>query len=988
MKYNIAKNALMSVNTTVGNVSITTSGIDAMLNYSNTSIATLSKANSHILVLDCDLGYRTDVYDINYRFRCNTPISTTASGIKFYYKNESFDSYILATTCFSGTEVFYATVSGLSFTPRYVRVTTTMTSISGTTVTGTVHGFEILNNDSVVNFGTDGNTTEKNIFIFTEGDEDISAVSIYNSGVYEADAFVNVEPSFSNIDQVLSISNSIYGPWTYTFDDNSVIADSNNFDCGKFSNTNYDGGTLHIPYILDKDLDYLYRNTDNTYITRVFSLDTYEHSMFILNKITPLLGGKISVNSDDIVDTVEVRYSNYTPAVYSFYRILYTHQPASTKYLSFKDYWTANNTLKQTSTYSCFSFGSTTETVADYYVVVDPKTERWAGFFYVYSPSTIAKWYIFNNVKESSSVSTLMVSHTTSGETMLFEWYNVALDSTGGMWVYFHATSYQYNSATDDLIVQQTGYYLAYFDSTLTVLYSYLMVSNVIRALSVDYDSGFVWYTDKSANTLFKLSRSGIILLSYSKTGYTHALGGVVALNDSIAWFFNDGTLHKISGFSNASVVFLDSIENITDDEFFILEKDGDGSEALWFIEGVYVGRIFVAGDKKGQLDFKVAVDSPVRLLSTNDGCWVWCSSVSGTNIVFVSKLNKRIEKTISSTNIMPGIMEYTYEHDNYADKMPLVIDDNWQNLSWNKVNINTYTLSENKYQQLKLTFRTQTPAERYSGLATNTQFVQNDYFTQANGAPINTQLWGDWTKSINTVNVLTNRLVLPPSSDPLASDPFINTKNRMLIGSDSSNVWDIRINFMFNTGTATGKFEKLYLYVVAYDVGGYGNYIYATYDPGYNTTAYLYVFQNTTSVYTSATYNTTMGWQGVLRLYKDSSNNISAQYDKLYDGTFEKIASLPLTSNYGTYFYVSISSLKAGSSTYIDSFQVVSGNVYYYTEAPTIKSIHTLKPVIVNNISPNSSKEFYIKSKVPNGLDVLSQYETNFNVKWRTPIN
>ena len=192
MKYNIAENALVYSNTSLGNVLVTTSGITDMLNYSELPVVTLSGNN--ILVLDCDLGYRVDVYSVQYNFRCNTLISNTASGVQFYYRDESFGDYILMGTSFSGTESFYPAVPEVLFAPRYIRVKTTMTSISGTTVTGTVHGLEILNNDSIVNFGIDGLGTEQVISLTRDGDEDIRTVSIYNSGTVISDAIVNIEP--------------------------------------------------------------------------------------------------------------------------------------------------------------------------------------------------------------------------------------------------------------------------------------------------------------------------------------------------------------------------------------------------------------------------------------------------------------------------------------------------------------------------------------------------------------------------------------------------------------------------------------------------------------------------------------------------------------------------------------------------------------------------------------------------------------------------
>lgn len=992
MKYNIAQNALVYVNTSIGNVSVTNSGIVNMVNYSELPVATLSGSN--ILVFDCDLGYRVDVYSISYSFRCNTPISSTASGVQFYYRDESFGDYTLLDTCFSGTESFYPTISGQPFAPRYVRVKTTMTSISGTTVTGTVHGFEILNNDAVINFGTDGLKTEENFSLTRDGDVAIKTVPIYNSGAVTSDAIVSIEPSFNNLDYVVSISDNSTGPWTYSLDENLIITDSSIFSEGVFENTSSIDGAIQTTGILDKDGKYASMYSSSTYTTKVFEKEDAEYMMFVLDKNISSLGGKIVVDVTDIADTVEIRYSDYKPATYSIYRTLYKYYPGTgtTSYCAFKDYWRSTGLLKQTSTYYFFSF-SDYRNVMDYYVTMDPETERWAGFVYTASSSTssTAEWRLFNNVKESSTVTKLLASHTAAGTAMLFKWSEVILDSTGGTWLYFWATSYK---ATE--FVDNTGYYLAYLDSATTEHFKFYNDSNFVQDMSVDYNEGMLWYTNKDSNMVFKLSRDGDIIVNYGEDDYTDALGGITALSDGSAWYFNDGSLHRIRkavGGSTSAIVLLDTIDSVSTSTLSKLAKDGDGSEALWVIEEFSVGRLFVSGDRKGQFDFKVTLDTPTRLRPVTEGCWVWCASTEttgSTHIIFVSKVNKRIENDVNATYAStPGVLEYDYTNKNYAGKMPLSIDDNWKTLAWNKINVNTYILPESNYQQLKITFRTQTPAERYSWLSEGTQFIKDDYFTQASGVPANTQLWSDWTTTRNIVNVQNNRLVLPKSTDPLASNAYIRTKDRMIIGSNPSGVWDVRIKFMFGAGSITGLPENIYLYAYAIDTNNYGDYMCASIEVGVATNnAYLRIYQNSDVTQLTASYNTTIGWQGILRLYKDNSNNIYAQYDRAYDGTFELSTTRPSASNFGTYFYIYITSSKAGSDTYIDDFQVVSGNVYYYTETPGLKSIYTLKPVIINDIYPNLSKDLYVRSQVPPDLDVLSQYETNLNVKWRIPVN
>ena len=629
----------------------------------------------------------------------------------------------------------------------------------------------------------------------------------------------------------MSISDSSIGPWTYSLDENLVLTDSSIFSEGILVNTSSVDGALQVTGVLDKDGNYASAYSSSTYTTKVFEKENAEYMMFILNKNISSLGGKIAVDAVDAVDTIEIRYSDYKPATYSIYRTLYTYYPGTgtTNYAAFKDYWRSTGLLKQTSTYYFFSF-SYYRNVLDYYITIDPETERWAGFVYTAGSSggSTSEWRLFNNVKESSSVTKLLSTHTVTNTAMTFKWSEVILDSTGGVWVYFWATSY---SLTD--FVDTTGYYLAYFDSTLTEKFKYSNSSTFIEDMSVDYDEGMVWYTNTNSNIVSKVSRDGVIIVNYGEDEFTDALGGITALSDGSAWYFNDGSLHRIRkavGGSTSAVIFVDTIDNVSTSTLSKIAKDGDGSEALWVIEGFSVGRLFVSGANKGQFDFKVTLDTPTRLRPVAEGCWVWCASTEttgSTHIIFVSKANKRIENDVNVTYAStPGVMEYDYTNKNYAVKMPLAIDDNWKNLAWNKINVNTYTLPETNYQQLKVTLRTQTPAERYSWLSEGTQFIQEDYFTQASGVPINTQLWGAWTTTRNIVNVQSNRLVLPNSSDPLAGNAYISTINRMLIGSNSSGIFDIRLKFMFGAGSPTGLAERLYVRVYAIDSVNYGDYM------------------------------------------------------------------------------------------------------------------------------------------------------------------
>jgi len=210
MKYNLTQYSQTISNTSEGNISLSTDEIIGIINAEAipSVLIPVSGTLSGTLVLDSDLGSRLHVDEIRYHFDSLVVSSTVASGIKFSYKKESFETYTSLSTYYND-DYYYAPVSGTEDF-RYVRVEHTL--VSG--VSGYLQGFYVLNDDTYVDFGEDGTDTNHNVNLSVENNIlEINELQVFNSGPVRANAKVIIEPQNTAVDDVLSISDSADGPW-------------------------------------------------------------------------------------------------------------------------------------------------------------------------------------------------------------------------------------------------------------------------------------------------------------------------------------------------------------------------------------------------------------------------------------------------------------------------------------------------------------------------------------------------------------------------------------------------------------------------------------------------------------------------------------------------------------------------------------------------------------------------------------------------------
>jgi hypothetical protein len=986
MKYNILTGALLTVNTTsgIGNKSVDFNKIYYLSSISDTPIITLSGTDK--FVVDVDFGHRIHIDRFEYKFIADNAVSSAvASGISFFSKNESFETYTSLST-FYNDSIFYTTVTGSVFAPRYIRFSHTLSGTYGVpTASGSVYGFQVLNDDTIVNFGTDGTKTTDSVETAKGVIPVIKEIPIYNSGDKKSDALVNLEPTFSSVDDVVFISDSEDGPWTSALGPSNSIIDLTTFNNGVFSDLDSTSGALKIIGVTDANSNYANRASYGQYTSAILT-ESNNYIRFIIDKAG--LANHIHVSTSDVVETIEIRSSDTMPVNYSVIRELVGVGTG----LYYRDRWLNTQAIKETNGTSIATCGTYSYWKA-HRVVYDQTTERWAG--YATNDGTDSRsysdLYIFNNIG-TSSINYRISYNTNGGTAHNYSWRELKLDFTGGMWVYFFCQGYH----TGDF-VNSTGFFLAYFDVNLTNTFKYFTIDQEIGNLDVDYNSKSVWYTKPSASAIYKVSTAGDVQVNYIDENNTYYLGGIAVLPDSNVIFANGKDLHRLK--YNGIYLSEYFIEDVSTDVISYITLDGDGSEAIWTIEGMTVGRLYVSGERKGTYDFRITMDYPVRMFSVIGGVWVHCADVDGqggTVIRFISKENRRVDVSYTPTyNSFPALIYQPYTHLNYTKKMPLSIDPIWPGLSWQKMAVDNFLMSEDQYYQLRLTLRRQEPIERYPEFVTdsNQDFINSDDFNQTTSTP-KPLLWSTWASKPALdrvyVNTLNKNLVLTP--DPvLITNAYINTSNRVLVGRDAAGEIDVRMNYTIGAGNGIASNKDEYLYITLRSA-----------DPGHTThyaSARLYIPASMSSNYAriSPEVNGTVAYGSYYVGSVSSLNNYSGELRISCTNT-QVIATVIVTAGtyaaaqnyalgvFGENFYIEISSVKGGSQVVIDDVGIYKGYTYYYSDTPLIYSVHKQGTVEIKDIYPNNYKNIYLKTEVPQNLSITPENIMDMKVRWRIP--
>lgn len=675
MKFNLAKNSNTSTNNVVGNVSLFTYETLQLLEGSGTS--TISGTGSDVFCLDSDLGKRIKVDEIRYYFSSSTASGTVASSIEFFYKNDGPDSFSQISTSV-GNGYYYSTVPNLS-SPRYVRLVHT---VSGTSISGTMQNFQILNDDEDVDFGTDGTDTSvsSSAGLYGTTDDDITTVAIYNdSNDFVNTAYVSLEPQYSDVDDLLTISGSSVSDWIGVYDGGIIIGDSSKWDWGNHSDTKVLGDDL----VLETD------EPVGDYTTRIFYADSPMTPLRI--KSTETDGSAVTKDLTKITKTMEIRSTNTRPLDYSIYRKFRDVGVGGGNYqLKFSDYWRADWSLKYQSDTNLEEEGKYGEHWNYFYIDIDKQTGYFVALAH-YDDNYYAGWSSTVLLRVSPSevvqVSFLRKQAANWGDDS-YEY--VSMDSVGGIWTHFYA-------GWDDT------WYLRHFNSSLGGTYNVNSSDQFVYDCSVDYDRSYLWYTDISSNTVVCIDTTGTNKSTFIDTEHPGAVvRGVYANSDSGCWFVSGSHLLRL----DKDGTLVDTIENVGDSEE-LTKVCVDSCGGFWVIDGSYVNKI----SSGGTTDFSVYIPLAKSLHPINDGVWVYTSD--GYN-KFINRNSQTVINDINSWDGRFGYLDYTYDSEHASD-FPIDIDTTWSGIDWNEVS-SEYTFPDEQYHQVRLTLQTRSEMDVIEG--------------------------------------------------------------------------------------------------------------------------------------------------------------------------------------------------------------------------------------------------------------------------------
>ena len=692
MGYNLAEKSYIGANTSVGNVNLTYQQMNTLITTTVGDVEYLSSDN--ILCIDCDLGHRIDTAEIKYYFTSDLSKIVVASGIDFYYKNDEADVYISLVTNVN-SDYYYSIVPGVG-APRYVRLIHT---ISGTSVSGTVNGFEILNDDSIVDFGADGSLTQKSIITTIADGDQIETIPVYNDGVLISTAYISLEPQETDIDNGISISNSSVGPWTSSLDPNEMFVSASVLDQGKY---------IENTQNLNGELSLVNTTLSGIYQSRIAYIPYTPFNYLYFNETTVTgTNAEVSVHINDPIPTMEARSSNTKPLNFAQFREMtqvYQHSTYGTILVRYKDrYIETENIFFESGNLGCNSpsWSSSYTNPRAYRQYVDISMEDKDNFSYIVyywplDPSTneplsgdkknvifIGKYV--NGVSKCLSVASGY--YWSGGIIMSTNFRFTALDKNGGAWYYFYFKS---NDVSDSLALSSGYHFIYYTNGFSRTIHMEDASFDFIHRLSLDYENDHIWYESISANSVIKLDKTNTVLASYSSE--INGLNGIAALPDGGCWFANSTKLIRLNTNGN-------KVDEIETDIVGIIDIEVDGDDALWVANTEGIRRIFTDGREH----FFVQLVTVYTIKATDLGLWIQCTD---TTIKYIKRDLQGIYKILNKYRGMVGPMDIEVGGKYNGELFPVPHDTYWNNLEWNKVAIEGYMLPEYYYHQVRLTLR------------------------------------------------------------------------------------------------------------------------------------------------------------------------------------------------------------------------------------------------------------------------------------------
>jgi len=965
MSYNLAENSNLYSNTSsgTGNVALKVSEIVSISNLTGTSHI----SDDDILCLDCDLGARVKVDELRYYFSSTSSSGTVASGIAFYYKNDAPDDYSLLTTNINAG-YYYTSVPALS-APRYLRV---MHTVSGTSISGTVEGFNLLNEDETVDFGTDGTATS---FAASTsvlgGSADIKTIPIYNSGTQKATAYVVLEPQGTTIDELVTLSTTSGGPWYGVKENAQILADEDTWSTdGNLDTTEVSSGLLQLQQ----------NELSGTYTTRIFEAGS-KNSYVYLDIYSEEGDSFATKDAERSVRTIEMRSSGQKPKDYALIRTFHYATNAGYRWLYYIDRHRDDGSTVYTSGY--LSDGS--HTSYNYYVrcaETDPITGRTVGF--VYRTKYGFDWKqlrAFIIYPRGSYYDTVWVQRDAATE-ISNNCYDIRWDGSGGTWWLVY-TNYSRSGYT---LNQGVGYYLMHFaNGYSSQTYEDYSTSRQCWDMSCDTSTDKLWYVDRNTDFVKLITSGGTEEVQYPATDPY----GISAMSDGGCWFVN------ITDDDGGNLVHLDSdgsvVETLTGIGTSSLRRVAmDGDDAMYIIDGDSVKRI----STDGTVHFTASVANVNKFLQVTDtGVWV---RTSNNLHRFVTSAGE-IMPTNISYSYLPAVQEFAFDDTGHGFHFPIPIDNHWQNLEWKEVMPDKYPVPiDAEYAQARITLRANRPSDLHA-VDSSEIWTPEDWFSQSDGTAPDAHRWRV-SDDTSAISALSNRMrfygAVGGGKSIQSSHPTNTDIQKWYI--DTGGTHDLDLQFYYRLDgpwNPPNTYHYIYMRLYALDAAYEGDYIEGLIRRRTNGTQDLYARINKDGT-TYGSYNsyTAGNDYGYLRLHWDMSNDRLRCYD--YISGIWQYNQLSNASNYsiGNTFYVWIymPGHGAGNDVDIDSFifnQNVDDVIFYDYVTPKVQNIYLQKSIEVPNIYPNTAKNAYMKLDIPdNDLGWAGSYNTNLKAWWEVP--
>ena len=669
-KYNLIKNGIFTSTTASGTGNKSLTSIELVsLNDDNISTLGVSLTPSDVLYLDVDLGQRIKVDSI----QLYASDLTKHADITFQYKNEITDTFSICSESVSETN-YIATVPEPS-APRYIRCT-----VSGIDID--LYEFKIINDDYIVEFGSDGSETE----IWIE-DTPIGilgnprAIEIFNNhiGSKATHAYVCVDYTGNGKDHYIKISSTETGDYIGIDSEAIVGYKWKDWDAGTFDNTYREiDNTVRMSSTL----------SPGTYTTSIISLeDQFKASYFIVDADTEV--GKSSVSTDvDLFDgTIEVRSNDTAPVTINEIYWPYKYD--------MNEVYIGRYIVGTDSFNSSWLDGSYGGTFNNYTwpMAVDRRTGR--IFLVEYrSDTSLRRLQIYDRAGTN-----LYNVTTQDGNYLHYSNRQPYFDNVQGIWFY------------DDSIDA-----LSHHDYTLTSLGSKIVSS--LFQLAAQLDSTGCWYTERNNNTLVKVTYNCTVDVTINLSDPY----GVCGTEDNGCWVVDNADVtygytvkrYDVEG-NLIKTIILDkpfySMSHDNEDGFYIRSYHTDGEVRHYNSDGV--------------MNMKVEGLFGVDYLSGGaEGCVAYSSSYKKTyyidkataSVLWEKDYDEEINGDSYNQSQVPALFSYNLEmQDKYADTagtlLPVSYDLLWygeDNLPFQEVPKDGYFLPKHRYHQVRTTLRSQ----------------------------------------------------------------------------------------------------------------------------------------------------------------------------------------------------------------------------------------------------------------------------------------